>query len=448
MSKFIRWVCLIGLFVVTVVAILWVFVRVRGPNAAQRQALATMTRPPLAVQHNAFPALWLMPYDIPDSEMAAVFEQDRKAIVQAMARGDAIPVSKAEGRYARAMMNDAGDTICRDAATCLADVQADPAAAAAFVDRHAALIRRVEALAAYDGIRSEFGYRSYSPLPPYQLTRVPAAAYALAFVQGRRTEAFDGTCRAITTWRRLGSRSDHLVGRLLGSAFVSKRYGMLFMQMLARVPRGEALPASCDTAFAGTMPEENTLCPAFRGEFESMRDALLNAPNDPTLSTQTHAPRWLMPVLYSASLSEGDGAMMYAPTCSADADHRIAADEISPAGREVPSLARVECVGNIAGCLIDQIAAPEYETWFTRVQDSNASLRLIAEILAYRAEVAPKDSLRERLDALHARIGSQQRTIDIDLAGKRVRMSSLLRKPGDAWEAPLPPSLLGEPQPQ
>lgn len=425
------------------VAVLWAFVRVRGPAAAQRQALATMSRPSPVVQRNAFPALWLMPYDIPESEVAAVFELDRRAIAEAAARGDAVPVSAAEGRYARATMTEPADALCREAATCLAAVEADPAAAAAFVRRHAALIRRAEALAAYDGIHSEFGYRSSSPLPPYQLARVPTVAYALAFVQGRRGEAFDGTCRAISTWRRLGSRSDHLIGRLIAGAYTSRSYGQLFLQMLARVPRDEALPASCDAAFSGTTPEENTLCPAFRGEFERLQDALRQASNDPSMSRETHVPGWLMPVLYSTALSEGDGAMLYAPACSADADRRIATDTAYLADEDAPSLARLECVGNFAGCLLAQIAAPQNGRWFARVQDANASLRLIAEILAYRAEAAPKGSLRDRLDARHARIGSPQRRIDVDVAGKRVRMSGLAGEPGDVWEAPLPPALLG-----
>lgn len=62
---------LIAFMLLTLAA--WSLSRWLGPTDAQEAALAMMREPLPPVQRNAFPALWLMPYDVPAAKREEVF---------------------------------------------------------------------------------------------------------------------------------------------------------------------------------------------------------------------------------------------------------------------------------------------------------------------------------------------------------------------------------------
>jgi hypothetical protein len=65
---------LLGLLLLMVA--LWVTSRLLGPTDAQEAALARMREPMPPVDRNAFPALWLMSYDMPATERDRAFAED------------------------------------------------------------------------------------------------------------------------------------------------------------------------------------------------------------------------------------------------------------------------------------------------------------------------------------------------------------------------------------
>jgi hypothetical protein len=58
----------------------WAMSRFVGPTKAQEQALATMRRLPPAVGRNAFEALWLLPYDVPESQRGRIVAEDLRRL--------------------------------------------------------------------------------------------------------------------------------------------------------------------------------------------------------------------------------------------------------------------------------------------------------------------------------------------------------------------------------
>ena len=256
---------------------LWAVSRALGPTDAQEAALARMREPMPPLERNAFPALWLMPYDMPSAERAPAFAEDLKRFrampSASLADSDiqttaATHVSVAAARFpSPAMGTEDSAQFCHGHERCLAKVAADPAVYAALVERHARLLDRVESLSRYDGLRHSFGLRFDMPFPPYQYGNLPRTRHALLFVQGRREEAFEGVCRSIATWRRIGANSDNLVSRMVGSAYAGETYPALFLEMLVQTPRDVVLPAACTEAFAPLTDAEVSLCLAMRGEF-------------------------------------------------------------------------------------------------------------------------------------------------------------------------------------
>lgn len=253
----------------------WSLSRWLGPTDAQEVALKAIRQLPPLEGRNAFGALWLLPYDIPQAEQERVLAEDlrRFASVSPGAAGQTNPAgmfsTSAEMRYPKQSLSPQDtDAWCGGNGGCLQKVRADRNRYAALISRHAAVIARAEGLSAYDGIRHPRTANSLEFfLPPYQFSKLPATQYAVDFVDGRRYEAFEGTCTAIATWRHLGADSDTLITRLIGTTYSADVYGRLFAEMLAETPRDFGLPPACSQAFAATTEEELSMCLAMQGEF-------------------------------------------------------------------------------------------------------------------------------------------------------------------------------------
>jgi hypothetical protein len=427
--------------------LVWGLSRLLGPTAAQEAALAAMDDPPMTGR-NAFGAMWLMPYDIPEAQREAVLAEDLRRF---RAAGPPEPdsgttaapmaVSSAEGRFpATALTADEVNLHCGSAGGCLEKVAADRARYAALVERHARLIDRAEALSAYDHIAHPTSEALIDVvLPPYQLGRLPATRHALLFVDGRRGEALDGTCRAIATWRRLGARSDNLIARMIGIAYAADVHGALFAEMLAQVPRDEPLPASCTQAFAPIGDDELSMCRAMRGEFRFLQSALREARRRGLDGDEGPVTRTLQGLYFDIETTEADRAEDLAWYCSDEARTRMRADLPVSSPAPEKDLFRFQCIANAAGCILAQIAAPSFESYPRRVQDANAKLRLLALLVRLRAETDDARPFAERLRAHAADVGSAQRRPAVDAGGRTLQLRLFDTQKGETWRVPLPP---------
>lgn len=87
------------LIVVLVLAALWTWSRLRGPTAEQREALALLEAPNAFEGRNAFNALWVLRYDVPEGEVEAVVEADMAALAAASADRPILDFPPSGGRY-------------------------------------------------------------------------------------------------------------------------------------------------------------------------------------------------------------------------------------------------------------------------------------------------------------------------------------------------------------
>lgn len=425
----------------------WSLSRWLGPTDAQEAALAMMREPLPPVQRNAFPALWLMPYDIPDAKRDEVFAEDLRRLKAVPFTPSADPVdtvgaadyvSVAAKRYPTpAMSVDDSTLFCRGREPCLAKVRADPASYAELVARHSALLDRVETLSKHDGLRHSFGLRLDMPFPPYQFGNLARTRHALWFLQGRRAEAFDGVCRATTTWRRIGANSDNLISRIMGDAYSGQSYPHLFAEMLAETPRDYALPPSCAAAFATPAGAELSICRAMRGEF-AYQDSGMLAIGSGAFGEPTWWPEVMLPLIFDGEMTAADAAESLGHYCSAEFERRMREDVRIPRPERSLGLTRLQCVSNPLGCMLGETAAPAFEGYAGRLQDSNANLRLIGVLLRLREDTADNRSFAVRLQSAAGEIGSVSREVSLTSDGRSVRLRNYQKSISEYWEIPLP----------
>lgn len=449
-----KWAKRFGLALLTLVlavAGLWAVSRLMGPTDAQEAALATMRSPMPPVERNAFPALWLMPYDVPAAQREAVFAEDLRRLrampsslldASSDQTGAAAYVSVAATRFPTpAMPTEDSERFCRGDESCLAKVEADPAGYAALVERYAQLLDRVEALRDHDGLRHSFGLRFDMPFPPYQNGNLARTRHALWFVQGRRTEAFEGVCRSISTWRRIGANSDNLIARMVGSAYGGQTYPALFLEMLVRTPRDFPLPAACTEAFAPTAGIESSLCLAMRGEFAYQMSAVERIGASEVASTAgMPVPNLLLPLVHDAETTLSNGAEMLGHFCRPEIERDLRADVLTEMPPP-PGVWRLQCAANALGCMLVEIAYPNFGGYAGRILDANAHLRLIAELLRMRADGVQPAEVAARLRAVQDRVGSRLRALSLGEDGRTLRMRNYETWRGEFTEIPLPPYL-------
>ncbi|MDR6992027.1 hypothetical protein [Luteimonas sp. 3794] len=434
-----RWLKRLGvglLVVVLVLAALWTWSRLRGPTPEQRAALALMEASNTFEGRNAFDAIWVLPYDVPEAEITAVADADMQALTEALRAPDGpLVFTSAAKRYPDLTPVNGAVAPCGfGGADCLARVSAAFDDYAALVQANARLIERVEALSAYDHHATRQPADHRAPLPAFTLLGWPITAYAVQFVSGEQVPAVEATCRDLAAWRRVGTHSDTLIMRMLSVSLVTDGYGALLARMLAVMPRDTPLPSSCEAALAPPSAVDASICPAMRGEF-----AWSMGVSDTLPEMQKHnAWRWLV--------LDRDGfralmAEQMVPPCldqgaALAADQQLSAMSVMP-----PAWRRLECVANISGCILGDIARPAYAGYAWRAQDQNARLQLLAT-LAWLRDQPDDGTLAERLARSPAALRSPARDITVTADGQSLEIAQYDTRRGETWSLPLPAYLV------
>jgi hypothetical protein len=284
-----------GLLWVLMLVIAWGAAVVSGvlarPTAEQSAALNVLLAPlPSPGERNAYAALWLSPWDVPQQDQAKVMDDDIAAWGRYRERQveGAKFESTAKGKYpdvARPAGKDAQLCLPWDA-SCLDVVRADPAAVRAILGRYAVLARQSRDLAQFDHFRMLLPWTLDAPLPSFSgYSQVELGAAALKAVEGDSMAALADTCRFAATWRRLRAHSDALIADMIGVAYVSGA-SRLAAEILAEMPAGTAWPAECDSALAPLADSELDQCTQMRSEFGGVEDAIVHPETlDPEVQT-------------------------------------------------------------------------------------------------------------------------------------------------------------------
>jgi hypothetical protein len=444
MRKALRWLAAIAGGLVLLAIVLFALARSMGPSKEQQAAVDLLADAPPPSGRNAFALLWLLPYAVQEAEWKHVLAEDARRFNRA-------PVPWVDGKhYAGFKSSAAGGYAAQDKAQgglycqwrergCLAKIRAQPDAYAQLLAKDAALVSRADTVSAYGHVRSPFPERLDAPLPPYYLLSTPLTRHAHAFASGDVDAGLDGACRGVSASRMLIRSGDNLIGSMIGAAMLEGNTALL-ADMLAELPLDRPLPASCATALAPAGPDEFSACPAMRGEARLMFAVVRQ--NSAHAYADDAASRWLLPMLYNADKTIARMAPPLAWHCGEQARSALAAD--LPAKAPSPSNRSFECIDNVAGCIVADIAGPAYNGYQRRLQDAGIRLKTAATLLWLRDRPAHQ-SIAIRLSQRPAALRSLHR--DLQLSRDWASLSVALFDPpyGKAWSLPLPASRLPDP---
>lgn len=393
---------LLGLMLVLFAASRW-----RGAPPGQRAALEVMRAPSDLPGENAFAALWLLRYDVPEPQQAAVAAEDvRRFAARPSPENNVFQgpfESVAEGRYDD-LFRKAGSEPCSQ--DCLAYVRARPDEYRDWPQRHARLVERVSALSRYGHHRTGFDLRLDMPMPLLGGHAEATTAHAVAFVQGLRDEALERVCGDAGTWRRLMPNSDLLIVSMIATVHYDRSL-QLFADMLAELPPGHALPEACRVAFAVPSPEDSSMCAVMKGEFAFTQAAVRYLEDDP------RAAPFFDREMTAARMAHG-----MARACTNDpAPTRPRTVEARPWWR---SLMQFECVSNLAGCVLADIPDGLYDQYLLRGRDHATRLHAGAELVRMHEAQGTSGTQPTALKHLDhgLRIDAAARTLMFDLKGR------------------------------
>ena len=399
-----KWIGVIVAVVILIVAGLFAYGRLRGPDAAGRAALAAMqpTRMPPAGR-NAFPVLWLARWPVPDDQLQAVTAADLrhlhalvtqpvpKNLAAATARANGIDnyVSVAQARWPPPPQPDMESLCGWSVPDCLGFVAGHRAAVEATLAQAALPLHRAQQL-----IQTDFLWNEWPPDPRFgfvlgpfgSLQSVWLTALADRFVRGEQVAALTDTCTAISTWRRLHQGTNDLFDAQVTAQYASNDI-RLAAAMLAQLPADTPTPATCVQALRPVTAADVDSCAwAQRQQAASMANLdgmIANA------QRQKGYP-WFW---FDRRQTQAWLAEMYGPLCRPSLDARLLADD--PAAATLPSLLHLDvagCVSNLIPCVMDAIGRSGlrelYSDEIQKTADYAAHLRLGAALLALRASPA------------------------------------------------------------
>lgn len=445
-----RWILGTAGLLLLAAIVLFMVSRLRGPDAEERAALALMDRQDTPPGRNAFAAMWLLKYDMPEARQEEIAAEDVRRFGRTPVPTGTTPDAMDQARpfeslaarsYPALELNaDEQRLLCQLRDTdCLAKARNQREALAALVEKYQRLVERTRALERYDYIRSAFPTRLDAPfaLPTaVEGLRLVRTADALAFVDGRQDEALGKLCRSTRPWRRFLRNSDTLLDQMISLAAVDGAME-LFADMLAELPAAHPLPYECGDAFAPAVAEELSLCRSLRGEFRfaSEMAAQVADADSPMGSWQRDLA---FPLMFDEDRTRALSAVAYARACAPEMQRQIASDQPVQWPRSQRSPFRFACWGNYAGCVIAETGASAFDRYQHRLQDLGAKLRLLDTVLWLRGNADDVRPLAVRLEERPQELRSAGRDIEITDEGRALRVAQFETARAQSWSVPLP----------
>ena len=431
-----KWIGAVVAVVILIIAGLFAYGRLRGPDAAGRAALAALQparKPPAG--RNAFPLLWLSSWPVPDDQLQAVTAADLRhlhaLVTQPVTKNLAadtarfndiqnyVPVA-AQARWPAPPRPDMESLCGWSVPDCLGFVEGHRAAVAAALAQAALPLHRAQQLT-----QADFLWNEMPPDPRFgvilgligSLQPVWRTALADRFVRGEQVAALTDTCTAIGTWRRLHQGTNDLLYAMSTARFASDDI-RLAAAMLAQLPPDTPTPAACAQALRPVAAADVDSC-AWAQRLQAASMANLDWMIANAQRHKAHPWFWFDRRQTRAWLAE-----MYGPLCRPSLDARLLADD--PAAATPPSLPHLDvagCVGNLIPCVMDAIARSGlrelYGDEIQRTANYAAHLRLGAALLALRAPPAVAgQTLAQRYAALPADLHSPGHVSGVSADGR------------------------------
>ncbi len=410
--------------------------RMRAPSAEQQAALELLKQVP-AEGSNAYAALLLMPYDVPEAEVEALAraEAERFSRMPVMAGNYRLEVP-----HARVVTDVSKTGYCSwNDDNCLEKVRANRDVIALRLGQQQALLQRIEMLSRHGHYRSLMEARLDAPVPGIQVLNAAITSHALQYIDGDVDSALAGVCGQVRTWRTLAPNADSLMASMMGARIIEGSTRLL-AQMLEPLPANHPLPPVCAVAFAAPAPGELSLCEAMRGEARMSRS--FRERHSLETAKGSRLQRAGQGVFYDQAMTDARMALHFAHPCSAEAQEQIRRDvPVTPVQRPREQAPwGLDCAGNAVGCILADIAAPTYVDYPLRLQDAGMALRAMGTLLWIRERRAAGDTrtVEELVAQQPDGLASASRPVQVVEGGSVLQVARFNERQGKFLRLPLP----------
>jgi hypothetical protein len=437
-----------------VLAIVFVYGRMRSATPEQQQALALLEKKSAyKPEQNSAAYIWSMTHDVPQDKIESLFAADVAKFnalknTQDMASFEwQAKTQYPEIDYRQTELEDYCNK--KDLAACLASVQRDQTKLRPILDSSQIQIKRAEAISNYRSYYSPMKQYMESPLPGFQtgqtLLRVH---YADLFLNGQQQLAMTKICRDIDTWRSISANTDSLIGSMVGHAYVRADLSIL-ADMLTRVDSSQKLPDICMSALKPIEYQENMICDAVRNEFEIIKniDVSLKGQQGINKSIAEKITEMATPLIYDYKQLNRKAAPFYAIHC--DENAVAAAKQQKPleinnkALIEKNKCGSVDKISNSAGCILFDIALSDYNTYSSRRLDQSAQITAMQILVWLRESGATKDTVQQLFTNRPTNVRGFSDRIQLNMAEGMIEVN-LLSPSSDGlktWAIPLSPRM-------
>ena len=444
--KYLLWTLVILLLAIAVVLyIVPYYLKQREIQAAQADlALLSIQSTPSPSLKNGIDALWLLEFrtknDADRADLMKRFGNDIRYHQDVLKQNQEL-----QGRRI-AELNLYNESLgCSERmAECLNAIRADLPKYKAEVEKNAALLANMDALANYDIFvpREWLGDDDSLTIPFAKFPWVAAygsKAAAVDWATGKENEAWQRVCRNIKIGRNMLHHAPGMIYVETGTEAI-RRNTDLAAQMLYEKPEwANRLPAECDGMFEPLTAKEQSICSAISSEFRVIGNDMRKRENGPFDLIQgqfrelinsgmgTEDIRSIIPLI-RPNLDSAHTQALYAPhfatfckpetTVTLDADRKIQSMLVP---RPDSFKHKWACVDNSVGCLQAAIMVPDYVDYVHDLQDTAMQQRAFqAALELYRLPAGKRRAALESVLAKHSspsrklRWNEEQKALDFE----------------------------------
>lgn len=362
------------------------------PSPEELAAVSLLEQPLPMPGSNAFSDIWLMAYAMPDAERSTVLAADIQQFESVVRRNadlagpDDNPVvltSSAEGRYPK---TDSQSLYCplRAGSPCLEHVRNNREPIQAALRRDQFVLDALRNLPKHGHYHSLVPNSPVAPVPQFTLLGILPTAAAMEYLEGRTKQALDSTCQLMAANRRLAEHSDDMLAAMVMNGQLLSNLELL-AQMLAGLPSDYPLADSCLAALQPELAAPD-LCRAIQGEYRAHKSLYQRLPH-----AATGLEALGMRLAYAANRTIHRSAVAPAHYCSPELRTALASKErlqqVNQRPVQLPSelVFSRACIGNWAGCILAEIALPDWNTYLVRRQQAEAMVELMRVVLVEHA---------------------------------------------------------------
>lgn len=427
-------------------------VRRAAPSDELARLIAAWQAPPPAPGTNVFEHLWLIEWDLPEAQRAAVVAEDRERMIEqasataaAPAASQPVPVfaSSAEGRFPRWALEDQPQLHCARAEDpCLSALPAIEAEAWQRLEKAVGLRERIEAVHGFGHLRADDAlYFANSETAATQRSRTVSIALAIAARTFREQSAAQGlslACREVATARRFAGHSANLLSRMIESSLLRASL-RLVAELLAELPVHAPLPTACAVLAKPPKADVGSLCVVLGAEHRFVRHTLNQAMAQGRSRARSDAGRELSSLFFDVDLSAQWHARALAWACDQGVLEQMRSDDPAVIARvsqwpaDPPAL---QCAANPVGCLVARGASPNMSRYVARSMDDLAMLRMGQLLIQLREAQARGEDPEAALARLARPILNQRRWKLTKTGTLEQEMYEVSRQATLAWPVP------------